>query len=557
LYKKLANLFYTRGFISLRGSRWIIIALLLFSATGSAQETPPGQDKFYIGTEFQNETLTNLSFYPPFYESGMNTILQRADSSTIELIGDYNILAANSQHKEDWIHHYTTGYYSKWEAENQTDEDRVGVKHKWGQQAFWNDTVSCWSTIGLTEPKQNVIYGPYYRQDRRYKRWLYDWANIDSVRYNVRFNLALNYDTSLVSPGEDVCIIKAIYTYKEVYSNDSSEFFNEPFLIDTLKIGEFNVDGSFKYFNFDGRTYKYPQRFFLPTDLDNRINPPQLDYLYYTDSESFTGIQFCVDWLRGDTLCTLYIDYVEVYDNNGWDEYVDPATHNIVINRIRTSAQNYNNLDWQNIKHWVGVDEPYSIDCYEPIRVVDELVRSVNPNKSLIVAFNPTWWYDHKVNGEDEVLQFYNRANPNKITLSVNPCDARYASLRKEEFDWLQFNLQRTSALDHNFWFNAQTMGYRRPYNNGWCTWRKPDSLELRSMVMLALAHGAKGIIFKWFDSYYTYSEYCAPNELVRADCIVDPDAQPTSLYNEIKINLAPRLTGKLGNTLKELNLYW
>ncbi len=46
------------------------------------------------------------------------------------------------------------------------------------------------------------------------------------------------------------------------------------------------------------------------------------EYLYRTDSESYTGIQFWVDWLRTDTLCTIYTDYAEVYDYNGWRRYL-------------------------------------------------------------------------------------------------------------------------------------------------------------------------------------------------------------------------------------------
>ena len=94
-----------------------------------AQETTPPEE-FFIGTEFQNQTIENTIFYDPFYESGMNMIQQRADTSTHDYIDEFNVLAANGQNKEDWIHHYTTGYYSKWEAEeNQTDSARVGIKH--------------------------------------------------------------------------------------------------------------------------------------------------------------------------------------------------------------------------------------------------------------------------------------------------------------------------------------------------------------------------------------------------------------------------------------------
>jgi hypothetical protein len=542
-------LFYPRSWI-------IIIALLLYSITVSAQETPAGEDKFYIGAEFHNQTIENTIFYDPFDTSGMNTISQRADiMSTWSYIKDYKILAGNVQNKTDWIAHYTTCYYSKWEAEeNQTDEARVGVKHKWGQQAFWNDTVSCWSTIGITDPKNSIMFGPHYRQDKRYKRWLYDtcYNQPGCLSYTPRFRMALDNHGGANSD-EDVCIIKVVfsYRYENTYPQDTT------FIQRTLKVRDFDSSGGFDDFYLDPNTflgrYEYPPEFSLPMKFLVAEGLPSP--VGYIDSESFTGIQFCVDWLRDDTLCTLYIDYVEVYDNNGWNEYIDDPSY--VDTLIISYAQNYNNENWQNIRYWLGVDEPYSIDCYTPIRVVDELVRSVNPNTPLVVPFNPTWsWDNYEINGEDEVSMFYNIAKPKRITLSNNPCHEDYPTIRYEDFEFLRFNLQRTSALDSNFWFNVQAEGYRTNYNEPnedpeWCIWRKPQSAELRAMVMLASAHGAKGIFFKWFDSYVSGEGYCGTT---LKDAIVSPTAEGTELYYEIKNNLAPRLTGKLGNTIKDLD---
>ncbi|MBE0570720.1 MAG: right-handed parallel beta-helix repeat-containing protein [Ignavibacteriaceae bacterium] len=538
------------------GSWIIIIALLLYSITVSAQETPAGEDKFYIGAEFHNQTIENTIFYDPFDTSGMNTISQRADIvSTWSHLKDYNILASNVQNKTDWIAHYTTCYYSKWEAEeNQTDEARVGVKHKWGQQAFWNDTVSCWSTIGITDPKNSIMFGPHYRQDKRYKRWLYDtcYNQPGCLSYTPRFRMALDNHGGANSD-EDVCIIKVVfsYRYENTYPQDTT------FIQRTLKVRDFDSSGGFDDFYLDPNTplgrYEYPPEFSLPMKFSVAEGVPSP--VGYIDSESFTGIQFCVDWLRDDTLCTLYIDYVEVYDNNGWNEYVE--TPGLITTRIQDYAASFNNQTWQNIRYWLGVDEPYSIDCYTPIRVVDELVRSVNPNTPLVVPFNPTWsWDNYEINGEDEVSMFYNIAKPKRITLSNNPCLEDYTTIRYEDFEFLRFNLQRTSALDSNFWFNVQAEGYRTNYNEPnedpeWCIWRKPQPAELRAMVMLASAHGAKGIFFKWFDSYVSGEGYCGTT---LKDAIVSPTAEGTELYYEIKNNLAPRLTGKLGKTLMGLD---
>ena len=73
------------------------------------------------------------------------------------------------------------------------------------------------------------MYGPHYRQDKRYKRWLYDYGNYKNVQYVPRFRMALSKD-SAVSDTEDVCEIKVVYRYKVEYSSTESEHIDSVFL---------------------------------------------------------------------------------------------------------------------------------------------------------------------------------------------------------------------------------------------------------------------------------------------------------------------------------------
>lgn len=475
----------------------IIIVLIFFNTITQAQETPPTPDKFYIGTEFQNETIENPIWYDLFYQSGMNLISQRADEQhTKQYLVNHDVLACNVQHKEDWIAYYTTCYYSKWEAEVDAEPDRVGFKHRdnhgnlIGSPAIYPPVTGrqCWSSIGLSEPRDSLLYGPLYRQDKRYKRGLYYNQNLkDSVYYIPRFIMALNNHGN-AGPDEDVCKIKVVLRYKiEGITGHHEHTFP---LERTLKVGDFGTSGDFNEFylhpNPDLGLYCYPDQFWLPKNIENFPDAPSS--VGYIDDESYTGIQYWVEWLGNDDLYTLYIDYVEVYDRDGWKEYIDFPQQ--VIDNITDYAEDYPIEDWPNLKYWLGVDEPYSIDCYEPIRVVDEIVRNLNPNTPVIVPFNPSWnWDQSRINGEDEISMFYNMANPSKITLSINPSLDGWPEIHT--FEWLRYNFQRTSALDPEFWFNAQTCGYKRS-DGTWCVWRKPKPEELRAMVMLSLAHGAK-----------------------------------------------------------------
>ena len=89
-----------------------------------------------------------------------------------------------------------------------------------------------------------------------------------------------------------------------------------------------------------------------------------------------------------------------------------------------------------------------------------------------------------------------------------------------------------------------------------YCQWRRPDSLELNASVMLALAHGSKGIMFWHFspNSTATKTLACGPDSVyLYFDGLVDDNLNPTDLYWYVNNSLSSRLSGKLGKTLLTL----
>jgi hypothetical protein len=414
--KHLINtIFFARGSIA--------TLVLILSTIAIAQEsTPP--DEFPVGTSIAHELLAYPDIFNAFVETGMNTIHQRADNDTKPFLTNLNLVAYN-QDTLEYIYHYSTSYYSKWEAEKNVDSNRVGIKHRdrigtvFGDTATWKNKL-CWSTKGLSAPACSLMYGPHYRQEKRYKRWHYGCTSGPGcLTYTPRFRMALdNYGGA--NPNEDVCVIKVVFRYKD--NDEIGAHHDTTFIARTLKVGDFDTTGKFDDFYLHPnplfRIYEYYPNFILPSKLSQMVgSEPQVNYI---DWEEYTGIQFWVDWLRTDTLCTLYIDYAEVYDNAGGNDlFEDSVTAAYTYQKIKDYAQSFS--DWENIKFWGGTDEPYSIDCYTPIHIVDSLIQSVQA-PPLVVNFQPSWWHTLNINGEDEIEMFYNIAKPEKITLSVNPC---------------------------------------------------------------------------------------------------------------------------------------
>lgn len=534
----------------------IIITLLLFSAIAIAQELPP-QEFIFGGTWNWNERH-NEPFYDTFKQSGMNYLTQYADDSSHGLLQGLNFSAYNSMYPYEWIYYYSTAYYSKWEAEeNQQDTLKVGFKHidKWGNTIGSPATFlgrQCWSTEGLSESHDSLIYGPHYHQEKVYKRWYS--GQPDSLRWNVRytprFSMALHLNDENIDPEEVVCKLYVRESYR--YQIDGQVVcctIHWPLKEITLKVSDFAPYDTFKVFylhtNPDSVWYKYPEEFQDPHDGSNKRENLQTQDILYFDRWGGQGVQFCVDWLRNDTKCNLYIDYVEVYDNDGGQDFADDPER--VDSLVRTYAQQFPQSEWSNMKYWGGPDEPSSIDDYVPMKTVDAILESIDAPR-LISTFYP--WWEVEVNGDTQLVRYYNTVHPKKLMIDFFPFLDFRVPASFADFDNTREMFQICHTLDPDFYYQAAAFGYK--VGGEWSVWRYPDTSEYKAQIMLALAHGVGGIV------NYTFTSLHDPGPNGNGTYgIINPDGTPYTehnLYSVIKDNLVPRLKGTLGNTLMHLD---
>ena len=516
----------------------IILAIIFCNEPNISQENPA--PPFTIGTYFGLTKPEIQTAIDEFDTSGMNTIIWHADGGTQNYISDHSLIAYNSYSADDWICYYATCYYSKWEAEeNQTNANKIGVKHKYGQAATWKYTP-CWSTLGVTAATDSLVYGPHYRQEKKYA---VDAHGMATVQYVPRFRMALNNDHNLGSD-EPVCRIKVTVRHIKYVNGEAVDTLDDILKSEiTLKVSDFPSNGSFKEFYF-GLT-PLEQIYTYETYTDNIPNIPDQD-TSYADYYSDTGVEFWVEWLRNDNLCTLYIDNIEVYDYDGWSHYLDDPVG------ISETIKNYAEIrtsGWPNIKYWYGKDEPGSIDCYTPMHVVDSLVND-KISKRVISSFYPNWRI--LVNGDSQLVNYYRKVKPEHLIVDYYPFSIANVPVRWQDLQSTREQFQIASFLDSTFWYVAQTFGFKDSLTNQWKFERRPTPSELNSTIMLALAYGAKGIIF------WNYDSYRLTEGGIRGyyDCIVglpEDDYPPSDIYYYIQQDLAPRLSGTLGNKLKGL----
>lgn len=115
---------------------------------------------------------------------------------------------------------------------------------------------------------------------------------------------------------------------------------------------------------------------------------------YYEDTDTLMVIEYCVKWYGNGKL---YIDYVEVFDDNNdslqvsgiWCQWL--YNPQLVSNRIGEFLSLYS--DWNNIRYWYVIDEPGSLDDFEPIRIIDSLVYHYS-GRRVITQFTPKRLYE-------------------------------------------------------------------------------------------------------------------------------------------------------------------
>ncbi len=537
----------------------IIILLLFFNSIVISQEhTPPVE--FPIGSGIQDRpNRTNQIIYDSYAATGMNIIAQHADDITRPFLIDYELQAVNMDTSADYIYHYSTAYYSKWEAEVDQDTPYIGVKHKYGEQANWN-YASCWSTIGMTSPGDSLLFGPHYHQEKWYRRWLYnDTINMKGnydVRFIPRWRIALDTTNSNLGPDDEVCRLSVWVRNGPLINGVWNGIVYDHKLKESsiLKVSDFSANGQFKYFylseNPDERWYRYPKAFQSPVDYYNLQELPTIpNDTVWVDIYGNNGVEFRVEWLRSDAKCTLYVDYVEVYDDFGWRQYIENPE--LISNRIKAYADSFKTMGWSNIKYWVGCDEPFTIDSYIPIRTVDSLLRSINA-PPLIVNFYPYW--NVFINSDSQIVRYYKTAKPDPLNIHFFPFSPLYPTPRFDDWDTFRKQLQISYTLtkEKGFWYKAQNFGCQQGEN--WILYRQPDSSEHKAEVMLALAHGVKGLTLSHYDSFTGNDPKYGSYILQGLIGMVSTNYDTTDLWYLVKNSFVPRLKGKLGKTLMSLN---
>ena len=491
-------------------------------------------------------------------------------------IKDTDILVMPEQTKSnlyDYIQRYTEARYTVFEAEGTpTDKGSVTL---YSDSLLNLDRSNGAVSTTTTTPNGTMIYGPMYRQCRNY-------AAVDTgiIRYQASYRLKIdNIPQQNPSPTDTVCILEVTSTRTWtstpfIVGNDT--FYIQPFtgfeatLVHAKRVVTYsrlqpgvwdtiNVD---YFFPRDETTWYRPEATYT-----KGYNTAALDNSsYMTGKISQNCVEFKVIWTGDPTKVKLSVDKITVSDDRGRNLKYESFAES----EIQAQLQVGQNLFGNHLGGWIGLDEPWSLDTWEPIRMVQEILDNHATQKQLYFQFNVGFngrfhpWEDparaSKVDMIDEFMKRVGKANvwitgwlydmPCDENAFLPPCD-QVSDYKKYNIDVLADSIYKKIMdagkiyPDLHYGMSIQTGKYGYSAEH---TIREITGRELLYNTNVALMYGSK-LISPWLyfghnndDSTDNYTGFRNPSGY-----------EITDKYLTLRDTIAPRLKGIMGITLRKL----
>jgi hypothetical protein len=519
---------------------------LLFLLTVSFNLFSQSIDSILVGAYLNsspnpNFTWYNFSIVKPL---GFNTIIQRAivpingiQTSNFDSLKQFsNTVAGNDsvfgkvvhQDNIDWVYYFTNALYTKWSTLGNIIPDlsnETGLKYLFG--SINGNAVT--TGTDTTNIGKLFINGPNYSQ---YQKYVYtNKYNVNNpVKYKVNFRIKKG---QLIGTGNNVCRLQVVM----ITPSGSTYLADSLISIEKLDNEYKDLQLSYNYGNSQNKSLGRGDRMLPPTTI-----PPKDDVKdsYYDED---TKIQFRVVWLGNFEIS---LEYIEVFDEEIWEGFFinEIAERN---SKLITYLSKFANLH-PNLKYFITLDEPHSLDSYHPIKSVQHILDSLNSPVKLLTHFYPGW--NNQRESYNTLGSWYNYVLPNRLMYWYFPYWVGDSS--DEGLFYYGNTLMEAAELDKNFFATVQTWGYKK--NDGsYIGYRSPTPAEVSAQTLYALSFGAKGILYEPFYSYQSWIGTPDSGESALVEGIVDLSFNPRPIYSKIK-NINERVRGNLGSHLARMN---
>jgi hypothetical protein len=427
-----------------------------------------------------------------------------------------------------------------------------------------------------------MIYGPMYRQCRNFFIMIDDTFRSFPIVYQAQFWLKVeDLPNQYSSPEDTVCIIQVTTTktFRDsmiIHNSDTLyipiwDSTHAPMVLKDLVLTYANfIDSLGRFIDFILEySFTHDIQWWGPaiSNVTSTVHKGSTNKL--SEKISQNCVEFRVLWKGKKDKIKFSVDKVTVSDWRG-RRLKDPFQYPFVAQQIRDQID-ANKTDFrQRVAAFIGVDEPWSIDQWEPIRMVNEIIDSYSPDAKLYINFNVQAegrfapWPDTVPGSRAIVIDEFMR-RVKKANLWVTgwlydiPCDGSITEPYWFCEDANDFRLRNidifvdsiyTRVMDAgktypglHYGFSVQTGRYN--YSEGHKI-REINSHELLYQTNLTLMYGAK-VIYPWlyfggWDIPATYTGFRNA-----------PNFEVTDKYNTLKDTISPRLSGLMGQTLRKI----
>jgi hypothetical protein len=570
----------------------IFVLFFTVSITVAQEQTDPDPIKSYPGIPIITYHGLSLDWAPPFeqyqqidsagiFALQMTDLTENIFESRVENTG---LLVMPEQHKDtlgNFIVRYTEAFYTEFEAEGTPTED--------GLVTLYNDSLDLTISNGAVSTKPTtqhgtMIYGPMYQQSRNY------WSvNPRTIPYRAAYHLKIeDLDPWLESsPDDTVCILQVTTTRTwqrcewvvgiDTFRTDHFTDFEQTIVVkDTLiTYGMLQPVGQWKPINLDySFTHDIPwlSPYSFPHSTTSRQAENPLD-----GKINQNCVEFKVIWKGKADRVKLSVDKIIVSDQRGRD-LKNPVTYQQIKGNIETQMSNLLSITNERIAGFIGLDEPWSLDMWEPIRIVSEIVESHTTDAKLYFQFNVGFngrfntWEDPARGSKaimiDEFMRRVKNANvwitgwlydmPCNDAVLNPPCSFGVypLSICNGGLDYRIINIDFMADSIYKKILNAgetySGLHYGMSIQTGKYSYsplhriREINSKELLYTTNLALLYGSK-LLSPWL----YFGGFGEPE--ISTGFRNAPNYEITDKYKTLKDTIAPRLSGLMGKTLRKL----
>lgn len=387
-----------------------VLILVIFISTFTPLKPQQNQhlSKYFEGIPVINNTYMgfrgsqNQYQYDSMKAMGVNLFWNGISKEELEFLNskDIKLIPISTKSGDSlyqWIHYYCDAKWSEWEAEGTDDTTDASLERN---TSLTTIEISQGKKYVKTKeypfpPADTIIRGPYYIQENKYVINITPDDDLP-VRYNAEYELMLeknnqypHSDTTNYEMTEPICRLQ-VTTCKTKHNNGNWYIDSVHIIKDTLLTrGSFNNLNTFQTFRLQYTLENIPREYKI---IGYRRNKEDIEW----SSESTKNIEFRVVWL-GSQKYQLSVDKITVYDRRGkrMKNFLQDVVTQIdsEINVIKISPSYVN-----TVLGWHGIDEVMSIDNFEPIRMVAEILRTKHNLKlylPMMGRWNGTWENDY------------------------------------------------------------------------------------------------------------------------------------------------------------------